>query len=641
MNLLFVALKGLTQEELSGIVLCLYEKNSVSGKVKSLYDLLPNIDLKRHSDLIAREICEQGGHSFRNIFRKDGASYRKIREKVAGSLGYSGRDFEYTRSQFLLDTSMHKPSSSVGALGKTILAGPIYWQTPAYRLLEKIVPIIERSYQFYIIPYANLWHDKLKSELKNGTESSLDAMLRRVLPRFGVVPESSWTSLQLREAFNLSAKDNNFKYMKIPSERMYGCVATSEGWELAVAKPDARYTDVVSSLIGINSGLSAASEHIESADFYKETCETLRKQIAGKLDGSRGKGAVPPDQYKGDIFERLQVLFFNRNAEAAGSPVRAYTTNDLGLINNTRIDIAVLSPEEYEMIMSLSVEEREAVLFALKEHYQAKCCQDGNASVNKLKKYQGTKFLGTQSKQELQKVLQSMNMSEEQKTAFLENYSNTVESCGLEGVSFSAEEALEIAKSSPDGLSPKAKKILLDKIDAKMKNLYREVVGAAISAAFFGGVIAALLKWHESSKSGVPFAESINEILQAGAKGALRSGLQASMTSYVVANSVKFAVKKGWGAAGTKLAGRAAGAGVAFVIESTIDLYDFTTGEVSSERFMANMGNNILSGAVLLSITASGGLAIAGGVVAGMVIKGIDPVGKYLISDYDSILEGV
>jgi hypothetical protein len=635
MNDLLQAIQGLTERELHAIVECLCEKNSVSSNIKKLLD--KKNSLKKYADLIQNEIRLMGRSTIMNFVKDEALQYRDIRLKTALSLGYKGKNYNNQKiSKFLLfSKAQHKHTTMTGAVFKSLIIDFIP-DGAAMILLEKIVPIIERSYKYNFLIGESLTEDISKAIKKNDLVE-LDLVIERISPRNGKVIQSNWTSTRKRLDYNFC-----FPNLLISDEIIFAEKSISEVWEEAVKNPEKKYTDVASVIIGVKAGESATKEFTDGDDFFNEAVETLLKQIRGELPGVNKKGDVSPQQFKGNIFERLQVLYFNKNAKAADSSVRAYTTDDIGLKNHTLIDIVALSPDDKFKFDQLEDDEaKEAFLYSLSNHWQAKCNDKPSDNINSLKKYQSTGFLGNFSEKQILKELGKTKFSTREKDAFIENYENHLNAYDIKGASFTAQEAIEIAKSDGNKLSAKAQEILLKKINAKMKGLHKEVINSATSAALLGGVLAAVFKLIECRNDKRPFKVVIKEISIAAASGALKSGVQAALVTYVTANAIKFSIRNGLGSSKSKIIGNAAGTSVVFIIECGYDLYEYKRGNINHHRLVSNLGNKLLStGLIILISNTKGGkiLQIIGGMVGNNVIQSVDPFGHYIFSNYDSIL---
>ncbi len=79
---LIPVLRQATHEELAGVVEALNQGSDIFIKQNSLYQASKN-DLTKIPKLIAKTLCQAGGHSLRNQFRGgDGPSYRVVLEDV-------------------------------------------------------------------------------------------------------------------------------------------------------------------------------------------------------------------------------------------------------------------------------------------------------------------------------------------------------------------------------------------------------------------------------------------------------------------------------------------------------------------------------------------------------------------------------
>ncbi len=620
------ALLGLTEAELNVIFSCLMHKNSYSSYMKKIP--VGKVSLKFFAAHLSSEICLYGNSTLDNTLGNF-ASYQSIRFQSAIQLGWKNKE---PISEFLNDLNKHSQIKKREQILKGIKTLGTSTFDSADILLSHVVPIIERSYQYSNIDIYGV--DAILEQALKVEET--DLLIERILPYFNHITYEWDSTFVRRNKLQEACKKNLFT-----TEQMHQVEST---WQDCSKNPNKRYVDVAAAIIGVDSGEKIADKAVEEIKFYQESVETLRKQIAGELCGNRAKGGVDAERYKGDIFERLNVIFFNKNASSMGSDVRAYTTDDLGLKNHQVIDIVVLSEKDKAYFDSLNnFEDKNAFISLQDDHWQAKCNNNAAENINSLSKYQGTGFLGSHSEKDILAALgNKSSWSERQVEAFRENYTDTLNAYGISGETFTVEETIEIAKCSPSGLSDEAQSIILKRIDDELKDVGKNVVNAAINAALIGGVVSAFIEAISCYQEKVPLKVAAKRVATQAALGATKSAVRAALVTLVTAYAKKYAAQKVMGAVGAKALGKSAGMAAVFVIETGWDLFQYQRGKIDATQLQANVGNNALglgAGIGIVVMIGTGGLGAVLGVVAGGTISMLNPVGRFVVTDYESILK--
>ncbi|MEF1225974.1 hypothetical protein QTO02_00170 [Vibrio fortis] len=627
------ALRGLTEAELQVIWGCLIQKNSHDSEVKELP--VGQASLKYFTRLLSSEICKFGSNSVMNQFGSHN-SYFKIRNAVADELGFDIKKSS-KRSEFLLNLGAQKKVKKRYQFLKGIATLGFSSTEPAFVLLSHIVPIIERSYKYSSTNKAQF------PRIATQSRKNIDQTIERLMPYLGDTVFPTDSSFDARVLFNSKFDNPVFK----EGDNHGGLRELESLWEEAIKSPNQKYSDVASFIIGSGKGDEAAEKAVINIETLREAKETLRSQIAGELAGNRARGNVSADQYKGDIFERLNVLFFNKNAKLQGQDVRAFTTDDLGLRNHQRIDIVVLDLKDKAKFDALeSMSEKEAFVELRVDQtgagWQAKCNNDAMSNINSLSKYQGVGFIGNFSKEEITIALGRKDISDAEFQAFLDNYNNTVKAYGIKGDEFTAQDAATIAASPSDQLSEEAQVVLSKHINDQIDNLGKEVVNACVNAALIGGVVSAFLEALQCKKEGIPINLAAKRIIKAGLEGAIKSALRGALVTFVTAHAKRYAVQKAMGGVAAKAVGRGAGVVAVFAIESAWDLYKYYNGDIEGKELAERVGNNALGAGAAIGIImmiGTGGSGIILGVVAGGVISVMNPTGRFLLTDYESVLQ--
>ncbi|MGR5211164.1 hypothetical protein ACPV4A_11480 [Vibrio rotiferianus] len=634
------ALQGLTETELQIIYSCLIQKNSHNSDL----DKLPigQVSLKYFTPLLASEICLFGNSTISNTFGSH-QSYFKIRNRIAKELGLDDRDAA-ERSLFLLNFEQHKKVKKRHQFAKGVISLGFTSTEPAFVLLSHIVPIVERSYRFSSTDPSKLHHI-----IKNSKGEDIDRILERILPYVGEIAFHTDTSFEIRSKFNKHYEHPVFK----EGDGLGGLREIESLWAMAIKHPNPEYSDIAASILGIKVGEEAAEDAVINIETLREAKETIRAQMMGELAGNRKKGDVGAEFYKGDIFERLNVIFFNKNAKLQGKDHRAFTTDDLGLTNHQRIDLVVLSAKDKAKFDSLPSKQEKENFIELytqfngengTEHarWQAKCNDDVSRNIKSLSNYPDVGFLGNFSKAEVAEALGKKKISDREFQAFIDNYDDTIKAYGIKGDKVTLQEAIDIASSPADKLSDKAQAALEKHINDQIDNLGKEVIKVSIQAAIAGGVVSAFMEALAVRREGIPLREAKMRIVKAGLKGGATSAIKAALITYATAHAKRIAAQKAMSDAAAKALGKAAGIAVVFVIENAWDLYKFQNGKLEGKELAKNMGNSTLSLITTFAIigaAGTGGASIAVGVVAGGIIQLINPTARFLLTDYESVVD--
>ncbi|MFA0221666.1 hypothetical protein AB4476_19825 [Vibrio splendidus] len=627
------ALRGLTETELQIIWGCIVQKNSHDSEVKGIP--IGQASLKYFTRLLSSEICKFGSNSIMNQFGSHN-TYFKIRNAVADELGFDIKKSD-KRSQFLLNFNVQNRVKKRNQFLKGMATFGFSSTEPALVLLSHIVPIIERSYQ-----YSSTTCFKFPNIVKETAEET-DQAVERLMPWLGETVFPTDSSFDVRVLFNSKFETPVFK----EGDNLGGMRELESLWEEAIKHPNQKYSDVAAFIIGTGKGEEAAEEAVINIETLREAKETLRSQIAGELTGNRARGNVSAEQYKGDIFERLNVIFFNKNAKLQGKDVRAFTTDDLGLRNHQCIDIVVLDLKDKAKFDSFeSMADKEAFIELRVDKtgagWQAKCNNDATTNINSLSKYQGVGFIGNFSKEEIANALGRKNISDHEFQAFLDNYNNTVKSYGIKGDKFTAEDAATIAASPEGYLSEEAQAVLNKHINDQIENLGKEVVNACVQAALIGGVVSAFVEALQCQKEGVPLSKAVKRIGKAGLEGAVKSAMRGALVTFVTAHAKRYAAQKAMGGIAAKAVGRGAGVVAVFAIESAWDLYKYYNGDIQGKELAEKVGNNAMGAGAALGIImtiGTGGTGIVLGVVVGGIVSIMNPTGRLLLTDYESVLK--